>query len=434
MSPSSRERPLLLVLSTGKQELREYLLASIATRYRVHIVSALDPRWEQPYVAGWTRLADTQDVDAVIAAGRAVHRTDPIAGVVCWDETRILQAAALAGALGLPGGDVEVIGRCRDKHRTRRALAAAGVPQPESVPAATLDAALRAAEGIGYPVVVKPSDLALSLGVVIVHTPDELAEAFAETSAIRVPELPDYRVRVLVEEYVAGAEISVDTAMHRGRAFPLVIARKQVGYPPYAVEIGHYVDPADPLLADTTLARVLRDTHRALGCTDGVTHTELKLTPDGPKVIEVNGRLGGDLIPYLGLCSRGVDTGLAAAAVACGEPPHTEVLEHAFAGVRFCYPEQRTEITDIRFEQSALHPATDRYGTLVGPGSIAPPPPEGILTGRIAYLTAVSQTLPECLAALDRGAAALQLNGAPVQQAGSRHGGGDTELVGGAGP
>ncbi|MGA8114153.1 MAG: ATP-grasp domain-containing protein, partial [Actinocatenispora sp.] len=294
---------------------------------------------------------------------------------------------------------------------TRAALGAAGVPQPSSTPVRTADAALRVAERIGYPVVVKPSDLALSLGVVIVHTPAELADAFAATSAIRVPELPDYRVRVLLEEYVDGDEISVDTAVCRGETFPLVLARKQVGFAPYAVEVGHHVDHADPLLTDPTLAAVLRDTHAALGLTDGVTHTELKLTVDGPKVIEVNGRLGGDLIPYLGLCSRGIDTGLAAAAVACGERPGVRATRSTVAGVRFCYPETRIRVDSIGFDETALHPATDRYGALVAPGSIAPPPPEGILTGRTAYVTAVADTVKECLAALDAGAAALRIDG-----------------------
>ncbi|MGA8112439.1 MAG: phosphoribosylglycinamide synthetase, partial [Actinocatenispora sp.] len=122
MSLPIPQRPLLLVLSTGKRELREYLLQSIATRYRVHIVSGLDPRWEDPYVTGWTRLDDTQDLTALLATARDIHRATPISGVLCWDETRIGQAAGIAADLGLPGGDPAAIGRCRDKAQTRAAL------------------------------------------------------------------------------------------------------------------------------------------------------------------------------------------------------------------------------------------------------------------------------------------------------------------------
>ena len=34
---------------------------------------------------------------------------------------------------------------------------------------------------------------------------------------------------------------------------------------------------------------------RALGFTDGFANVDMKLTPDGPRVVEVNGRLGGNV-------------------------------------------------------------------------------------------------------------------------------------------
>ena len=122
---------------------------------------------------------------------------------------------------------------------------------------------------------------------------------------------------MLVEECLTGPEVSVDAAVHAGEVLPMFTARKEVGYPPYFEEIGHLVDATDPLWDDPKLRQVLVETHRALGLTDAMTHTEFKLTPAGPKVIEVNARLGGDLIPYLGMQVTGIDPGLVAAAVAC---------------------------------------------------------------------------------------------------------------------
>ncbi len=121
---------------------------------------------------------------------------------------------------------------------------------------------------------------------------------------------------MLVEEFADGYEISIDAAVFQGQVTPFCLARKEIGYPPYAEEIGHYVDAADPLLADEQLIQVLADAHAAIEFTDGVTHTEIMMTADGPKVIEINARIGGDMIPYLGLQATGADPGLAAAAVA----------------------------------------------------------------------------------------------------------------------
>src|SRR5260370_346270 len=100
----------------------------------------------------------------------------------------------------------------------------------------------------------------------------------------------------------------------------MFVARKQIGYAPYFEEIGHVVAAADPLLADPDLLRGGQDTHTALGFSDGPTHTEGKLTPAGPKAIEANARLAGDLIPYPGLRPPGIPPGLPAAAVAAGRP------------------------------------------------------------------------------------------------------------------
>ena len=217
-----------------------------------------------------------------------------------------------------------------------------------------------------------------------------------------------YDQGVLVEEYIAGPEISVDSAVYHGELMPMFVARKRIGYPPYFEEVGHVVDAADPLLTEPGLASVMRAAHAALGFTDGMTHAEYKFTPDGPKVIEVNARLGGDLIPYLGLRASGLDPGLAAAAVACGRRPELKADRSAAAGVRFFYAAQDdTTIERIWFSEAALPPETDRAVTLAGPGDVMSPPPRGTMSGRVAFVTVLAATAPACDAALDAAHAAL---------------------------
>jgi hypothetical protein len=68
-------------------------------------------------------------------------------------------------------------------------------------------------------------------------------------------------VKVLVEEFADGYEISIDSAIIGGQVTPFCLARKELGYPPYAEEVGHFVDAGDPLLMDTELMKVLADAH-----------------------------------------------------------------------------------------------------------------------------------------------------------------------------
>lgn len=409
------ERPLLLVIATGGREYREYLLRSIATRYRVHLLLGAEPSWERDYVTGSTTvdMKDTIGIEAMLPAARELAEREPVHGVLSWDEARILQSAKVAEALGLPGGDPDMVMRCRDKHLTREALEAAGVPQPRSILVTSPEAALAAANEIGYPVVLKPRALAASLGVVKVDTPEELAAQYAFARDTTVPGAWHYDVVVMVEEYLTGPEISVDSAVHAGEVLPMFVARKEVGYPPYFEEVGHVVDAADPLLDDPQIRRITQDTHTALGFTDGMTHTEIKLTPAGPKIIEVNARLGGDLIPYLGLRASGLDPGLAAAAVACGQRPTLSADKKLVGAVRFFYVERDdTTIGAIHIDRDGLPEAADRVVALVEPGEVVSPPPKGSTFGRIAFATAVATTARECREALDAAQVALTVRAA----------------------
>jgi biotin carboxylase len=272
----------------------------------------------------------------------------------------------------------------------------------------SVEEALKVAELLGYPVVLKPRAMAASLGVVRVDTPEELTERFPFVIGTTVPGAWQYDV-VLVEEYLTGPEISVDAAVYHGDVLPMFLAHKEVGYPPYFEEVGHVVDAADPLLEDPDVLRVVRDAHAALGFTDGMTHTELKLTPAGPKVVEVNARLGGDLIPYLGLRTSGMDPGLAAADVACGERPVPAPDRSLVGAVRFFYVDEDMTVGAVEVDRSGLPDAVDRVVILAEPGDKVSPPPKGTLWGRVAYATAVAETAAECADALDAVEAALTI-------------------------
>ncbi|MFD4986145.1 ATP-grasp domain-containing protein [Streptomyces sp. NPDC058374] len=414
VQPTDGQRPLLLVVATGMRTYREYLLRSIGSEFAIHLFHVDEPTWEKEYISGWTVLPSTLDGAAMADAARALHAATPVSGVLCWDEGRIHATSYVAQALGLRNGEPDVIWRLRDKGQTREALDAAGVAQPRSVPVSTLDEALAAAERIGYPVILKPRGLGASLGVVRVEDAARLAENFAFTAGAQGPD-PDplpfsTEHPVLVEELVTGDEISVDAVVQDGKATPLFIGRKVVGYEPYAEEIGHYVDGDDPLLTDPRLLDALQETHTALGVRDAWTHSEFMLTADGPRLIEVNGRLGGDMIPYLGLLATGTDPGLAAARVACGLTPDTAPAHRRVTGIRFFYVDRDdTKIASVAFREEGLPAAVDRLVAVAPPGAVVSPPPKGTVWGRIAFAIASGSSVEECGAALDAAEVALDV-------------------------
>ncbi|GLY30467.1 ATP-grasp domain-containing protein [Kineosporia sp. NBRC 101731] len=409
MARTQDERPWLIVVASGGRPFREYLFRSIAARYRIHLLDAGEPGWQQPYLEDCTVLPDTgaatvREQTRTIAAGR------PVAGVMTWHEEHVLQTALASADLGLPGADPGAAARCRDKFQTRTTLTGLGVRQPRFALAGTLDEARAAATQIGYPVVVKPRALGGSMGVVLVHDEVELAEHFPQTRAMPFRHTPDYERPVLIEEYVTGPEISVDSVVQGGRATPLFVTRKQTGFAPWFEETGHLVEFPSPWQADAGLIREIDRIHRGVGFVDGWTHTEFRLTPSGPVLIEINGRLGGDLIPYLGRLASGIDPGLVAAAVATGRPAPVTPSSAGWAGIRFFYPPEGTvTIKDISIAGEGLPEGTDLLTPLVEAGDVVDAARNTRLDRRIGLATALAATQEECVAALDAAGAALRV-------------------------
>lgn len=255
-------------------------------------------------------LAVTPTVGAEADAVSAVDHADP-ASAVAWARERVaagerfdlvfgvremaqVAVAEIASALGTAGNPPEAVRRVRTKDACRAALAAAGFPQPQVRLCAGLADAeefLRASRG---PWVVKPRDAMGSEGVRKVTGSVDLRAAVAE--------LPD-PAEFLVEQFVEGAEFSVEGVFLRGEPRILAVTAKEKAPPPYFVEIGHRL-PAD--LAPTTRAEVearVVAALRALELRFGLFHVELWLAPQGVVLGEVHVRIGGGwihrMLPYV---------------------------------------------------------------------------------------------------------------------------------------
>ncbi|MBW3668140.1 MAG: ATP-grasp domain-containing protein [Actinobacteria bacterium] len=273
-------------------------------------------------------VLDTTDEAAVLAAARAL---DPV-GVTSSSEYFIAPAAAVAAALGLPAADAEAIRNCRDKGIQRRTLAAAGVPVPAFRAAETVDDAVAAAVDLGVPVVLKPVSGSGSIGVRLCNDVGEVAAHAATLLAQAVNErgipVPG---RLLVEELAVGPEYSAEA--FDGQVVGIV--RKHLSPPPAFLEVGH--DFPAPLPDDDAAAvhAVTEAALEALGLCFGPTHVELRLTTDGPVLIEVNPRLAGGNIPELVRHASGVDLVTETVRLVTGGRPHLDPTRHRHSAIRF---------------------------------------------------------------------------------------------------
>jgi biotin carboxylase len=205
---------------------------------------------------------------------------------------------------------------------------------------------------------------------------------------------------LLVEEYLDGPELSVESIVADGVTTVCAITEKALAFAPYFEEVGHVTRGVDSLEAlDAQLVALAGDAHAALGVTSGATHCEVRLTSDGPRVVEVGARVGGDRIPYLTRRATGVDLIVAAAAVATGGRPDTTPTASRFAGIRMVYPDRDGVVERIGIAPSATD-LLDDVGWYARAGDRVALPPRGFLA-RLGYLVAVADTRAEVVRRLD---------------------------------
>ncbi|MEU6788773.1 ATP-grasp domain-containing protein [Nonomuraea angiospora] len=259
-----------------------------------------------------------------------------LAGITTTSEFYVTAVAEQAARLGLPGNSPDVVRRCRDKGLVRLALAAAGVPQPRFAVAhapADVDAAMATA---GPPCVVKPVDDSGSRLVRWCGTREEVHEQARRVLGVRtnVRGQPA-ATAVLLEEFVDAPEYSVEMFGRSGEHVRVGVTRKTVTEGPHFVETRH-VFPA-PLAPgeQEELTGAAEHALRVLGLAHGPAHLELRLDAGRARMIEVNPRLAGGLIPELVLLATGVDLLREQLNAASGRPVDLRPTRSAYAGVAF---------------------------------------------------------------------------------------------------
>jgi len=410
-APAATQRPTVLLIGTGGRAYREYSLSTMAERADVVLADVVEPTWQRAFVVDTLPMAD-RGADQLVKLTLASFPEDQRpAAVLTWDETMVEVAASVADTLRLPGAGLAAARICRDKGETRQALERAGIASASFRLVADPGELASAAAAIGYPLVVKPRGLAGSAGVEIVRDESELAHAYATATSASYPGLGSNGV--IVEEYLPGAEISADCVVADGSILFVNVASKRLGFGVHCEEIGHLVAPWRDEAWAGPLQEMLQAVHQAVGVRDAVTHAELKLTPAGPRLIELNARLGGDYIPLLGQLATGVDLVTAALDVASGRPPSVTATRDRCAEVQFIYPDADCRVLEVDARSCMQVPGIALAVPLASPGTELRLPPRGVVP-RLAALVATGASPAATARALEMGRAGLVLRYEPL--------------------
>ncbi|HKC59556.1 MAG TPA: ATP-grasp domain-containing protein [Myxococcales bacterium] len=236
----------------------------------------------------------------------AVRSREPRAVLGTDDQTAVIAARA-ARLLGLPHDPPEAVEAARNKRLSRERLREAGIPVPRFQ---VVELGGPIPDEVTFPCVVKPLVLSASRGVIRADDPEELRAALERVARLlRSPQVAVRRdaelSRVLVEEFLPGPEVALEGLLTRGELTVLALFDKPDPLDgPYFEETLYVTPSRHPQELQRAAADAAAGAARALGLSHGPIHAELRLTPQGPRILEVAARSIG------GLCGRALRFGV----------------------------------------------------------------------------------------------------------------------------
>mmetsp|Transcript_18702 Transcript_18702/g.62718 ORF Transcript_18702/g.62718 Transcript_18702/m.62718 type:complete len:586 (+) Transcript_18702:40-1797(+) len=339
------------------------------------------------------------------------------AGICTFCELSVPMVARLAEALGLPGPSPQAIDTARNKYKTRACMQAAGLDTPANY-LITVDEDLDAAiEKVGFPSVLKPINGAASLGVKKVMSAQELREAYREvklemestvvTSGALVKcktvdsELdqaaeeakkekddkedmkPQVKCLFMLESYLDGPEVDVDVVMSGGEPQYVVVVDNGPTVEPYFNETWGLCPSQLNDEMQEELRTMAVESVKSCGFLAGVFHVELKYTSKGPRLIEINARMGGGQVRETHLRVFGVDLVDETLFTCVGIPckPHKADPPKCCLAYNYVNAQKSGRVAHLKaLEEVAKLPDVVYAKPLVQPGDEIVGPEEGMPT------------------------------------------------------
>src|SRR5215469_5486022 len=312
--------------------------------------------------------------ETAAAAERYNRKIRKIDGVICVAADAPITAATVAQRLRIPGLPVHVAELACDKLAMKRCFRSAGVAAPWFQEVATPQELQRIVIERGRELVIKPVDSRGSRGVQRLAQVQDPAKAFMLARSYSPSE------RVMVEQYLAGPQVSTESVISGGRCYTPGFSDRNYEYleryAPFFIENGgdlpSQVSPEIQAKVRDLVARAAS----AMGITDGTVKGDIMIHKGEPHVIELAARLSGGFF-----CTReiplntGVDFIGAAIRVALGEAvPAAELTPKQLVPViqRFAFPKAGRVVSVAGAEDARKIAGVNEVIVTARPGDIIP--------------------------------------------------------------
>lgn len=269
----------------------------------------------------------TIDIDGVAETAKKFNPT----GIMTLATDMPMRSVAKASKeCGLPGITMDTAIKATDKGEMIKAFEEKKVAHPWFFIAEDEEEFNVIKEKVTFPCIMKPTDSSGSRGVVLVESLSDLEKEYSYTKN------NSRQGAVIIEEYMVGPEVSVEVMTVKGEPVVLQVTDKLTTGAPHFVEMGH---SQPSRLGDENVSKIkelAKAAVKAVGIENGPAHVEIMLTKEGPKMVELGARMGGDCITtHLVPLSTGIDMIRATIETACGLEPDIQPKFNKGSAIRY---------------------------------------------------------------------------------------------------
>ena len=271
-----------------------------------------------------------REIDTILEQCKKIKPT----GIVSiGSDLAMIAVNTIAHELGLIGNSIESTELSTNKYVMRLCLSDAGIECPKYVKYSK-ELYEDNLKGMHFPLIVKPVDRSGSRGVNLVKNQNDLE------SAVKEAENESLSDEVIIEEFIEGRELSVETISWQGKHYILQYTDKITTGAPHFIEMAHHQPALLTAEEKEQINTLVLKGLNALNINYGASHTEIKINAKGDiRIIEIGARMGGDCIGSdLVKLSTGYDFVQSVIEIATGKFNRPQLKENNYAGIHYIFP------------------------------------------------------------------------------------------------
>lgn len=278
----------------------------------------------------YCEFISTNDIEEVLLAAKK-HNIDGIMTLA--SDMPMRTVAVVANELDLVGVSIDTALKATNKGYMRECLKNNNIPIPNYYRVFEKEEYLQVLNDFDEKCILKPADNSGSRGIYLL---DDLMDIESVNEAFNYSKKYSKSGEILVEEYMEGPEVSVETISINGECYVIQITDKLTTGAPHFIELGHSQPTMHSKKIVEEIEKLTINAVNAIGIENGPAHTEIKITKDGPKIVELGARLGGDNIStHLVLLSTGIDMVDCSLKISLGKKPDLTKKYNKASAIRY---------------------------------------------------------------------------------------------------